>query len=1734
MAESEHYRAEDGAVWNEARYARAQARFLGASGNVAEFSLVEPGAGAQWRARQTTWAFGARCRQFELEYGLRSRLGPDWAVRPCALIRASDGPVLIYAEPFGSTLDELARGGLSIAQVLRFASGMAHALAQLHALSFVHGDVRPAQFVQAANGAIRIRSFLNTHSPHENVPPEQQLDAVAAPYAAPERTGTGQAYVDERSDLYSLGVAIFELLAGALPFKADSAAQWLHAHLAIQPAPSWQFRAGVPAMLDEVIARLLAKEACERYQTAEALRQDLLHMQAQWDASGTIARFEVARGERLVRAENETSLIGRQDELAQLVKAYRAVAQSAQARIVLIEGAPGAGKTVLATEFRKRLLPSSWWAAAKANPYQAAQPYAPVVQALKSLCLNVVGKGGAALAEWSARLSRYAGDYLNLLARLVPEVELVVGRRNAGGDPGDDAPARRVQLALIQALRAFASEGAPLVVMLDDLQWADEATLDFIVTLAAERPPNVLLVAMCRNEDPTRSGPFRDFVACAKSRYSLAITLAPMTAQDVAQMISALIGEPQARVERLARIVRARTGGNPFHVRQLMRSLFDERLIRFDGMRREWTWDDAGIEALRQAQSVVDLISARLDRLAPDVREVLTWLACMGAQTDEALLRRVCALPAAELHHRLDVARRAGVLEPGDGGWSFVHDRVLEAVQAQADPCASPARHAAVALAMIDLHADRIGPAALEIAAQIELAKGAPLSRAQAQAFAGVLAEAAGRAIAAAARDRALAFLAHAAELLGEGRWATHYELARRIALLRCESLLAVGCLDLAAPEIDALMAHMRSDIDQAEAHRLKAAMFTVRSDYAAAVDVALAGLARLGVHLPLRPTADDLLAARDAVRQALDGRPIADLVHLPRMEDARIEAVMALLTALEAAMFEPSGLALLHFATVVRLTLQHGVTGASVQGLSWFGVYIAQTYGDYEEGFEYAQVALALVSHHGFERYRAATLIALDQVSVWTRPLSWALARAREAKAAGNLSAELRWMCYSCNHIVSDLIASGEPLPIIREEIKPLLDVARGAAYRDIVDLLATQAEFVASLCKGKGTPVGSWQLADGDGRAASSVADASAPSVPSASSAQAPARMPVLAFWTLVLRGQSAFLFEDLEVAHASFREARAFAWSTPAHIMLSDYRLYGALTLIYAHPDSAGEAPLAAALEDHRDQLAIWAALNPGTFQNKLTLIDAEFARIAGNHLEAMKQYEASANMAAAAGFVHEQALAHELAGRHAVGLELTGVARYHLRLANACYKRWGALAKAAQLEQKYAFLAIDDVTAPRLHTAYGRDDLDFMAAMHTAQSLSEEIILERLIQNLMKGMIVHAGARYGLLLLMRRDALQIEATGRVVNGEVLVDIGTAPPTDRHIPLSILNTVVHTKKPLVFDDAQTEGEAAHAGSLALHPARSVFCLPLLKQGTLIGVLYLENALVHRVFTPAKTAMLEVLAPQAANSLEAARLYAELVEENARRQETEAALGRARATLARTAQMTVLGEMAASIAHEINQPLTSIISSVGAGVRWLKSGKPDCLEAVLSNLEDIRTAGLRAADIVRALRSLAKQAPVTLVPVRIDDVLREMLELTAMEIDTKRVVLHTELNADLLEVLADRTQIQQVVLNLITNALDAMDGAKVTKGVRKLQVTSQCEGSWVVVSISDSGSGIAPDIAEAIFEPFFSTKERGMGMGLAICQSIMEAHGGTLHVRDHVPAGSTFVFRLPIAYSG
>ncbi|TDA42325.1 trifunctional serine/threonine-protein kinase/ATP-binding protein/sensor histidine kinase [Burkholderia pyrrocinia] len=1685
--------------------ARARVSNAVRSGDVLWFDLTDTMTGRVWSACQTGWESDQRCRQFEHEYALNEALEPAWALMPVALIRAADGPVLVYPRPDVRGFDTQADGRLPLDAFLDAAIQATRTLGELHRRGWLHGDLQPASFAIAPDGTVMLRSFAHAWNRRTERAAAGTMRTEFAAYAAPE-VSEG-ACVDERADLYAFGITLFRLLTGAMPYKATSTPEWVHAHVAMQPAPATAFRDDLPAILNDLILKLIAKEPADRYPSCEAVQHDLERIRRDWLAAGRVEPFALGGRDPLAGLHAPDLLVGREAESRRLEEVLAAVSQTGEAAIVLIDGPAGVGKTALAEHFMRAARAASrtaWCTSAKIDQFQPARPYAPVLQALRTLFGSALARRDDEIAAIAARLRDCVGRQANLLSGIFPEIAWLLDVEPVAFDDTYAIPEFPLCQIVVNAFRAFATPAEPLVIALDDIQWADDATLALLASIAADPPANICVVAGYRS-GPQHDHPpaFRRFLRQLDPTRLSTLTLAPLAAPDVTRMLAGMLGEPPDRLSGLGDIVHRRTGGNPFHIQQLLRTLIDERLLGYDPARQTWQWDAAGIDARRPTENVVSLLEIRMQRLPHESRTLLSLLACVGSDADDALLCAAAGKTWAELRFWLDPARQAGLVSLSGNRWRFVHDRILEAVYAVTGPAERALRHARIAAAMLARADARSTESLLELAAQIEQAKTAPLDGALALEFADALAAAAEAAAIVAARDRALSFLATAQALLGPHAWSQHYDLASRIGILRSGLLLATGETAQASDAIDELMARTRTPADRAEAHRLKAAQLTVESHYRQAVDVALAGLALLGVELPAEPAEADLAAACDAVRDALDGRAIRDLVDLPVMTDTRVEATMALLTALEAAMFYPSGgLMLLHLATMVRLTLRHGVTAASVQGLAWYGVSIAEHHDAYEDGLEFAKVALALVDRHGFERYRSAALIALDQVSVWTQPLSYALERARDAKAAGNASAELRWMCYSCNHIVSDLLAMGEALPTIRDEIDPLLQIARGARYDDIVDLVSTQSEFVDALQFGYHRPIGTWRAR---------------------ASTKTP--MSVLQFWTDVLAGQAAFIFGDADAARAALDAAASSAWSTPAHIMLSDFHLFGVLAGIAS---DRGATPPERLLERHapqRARFAAWSKRNPATFRNKLALIDAEFARVRGEHIVAMQQYEASASLAAEHGFVHEQALAHELAAHHATSLGLAGSARHQLRLAHACYRRWGAAGKTQALEAQHPFLVMDP--SPGGPPMPAREDLDFSLAMRAAHSLSEEIVLERLIQTLMRNMIVYAGARYGLLLLARHDRLTIEAAARTVGSDVIVDIARSEPTEQDVPLSILNTVARTRKPVVLANAQREGVPDHADSLRAHPTRSLFCLPLLKQGVLIGVLYLENALSNGVFSPRRIAMLEVLAPQAANALESARLYAELIDENTRRLETEAALRHARTELARTAHMTVMGELAASIAHEINQPLTSIVSSVGACMRWLRGAQPDLGEA-LASLEDIRASGVRAADIVRALRSLARQAPPALAPLAIDDLIRDMLHLTATEIDAKQVALRVDLHCGNIRVMADRTQIQQVILNLVTNALDAMDGLATS---RELEIASQVGDAYAVVSVADRGAGIDDDIAKRILDPFFTTKSHGMGMGLAICRSIVEAHGGTLEAAPRDDSGTVLTFRLPIS---
>jgi C4-dicarboxylate-specific signal transduction histidine kinase len=410
---------------------------------------------------------------------------------------------------------------------------------------------------------------------------------------------------------------------------------------------------------------------------------------------------------------------------------------------------------------------------------------------------------------------------------------------------------------------------------------------------------------------------------------------------------------------------------------------------------------------------------------------------------------------------------------------------------------------------------------------------------------------------------------------------------------------------------------------------------------------------------------------------------------------------------------------------------------------------------------------------------------------------------------------------------------------------------------------------------------------------------------------------------------------------------------------------------------------------------------------------------------------------------------------------------------------------------------------------------------------SQAVAGELLLDRLIETLMKIAVEHAGADRGLLVLPRGDELRAEAEARSTAETVSVRLlrEDAPAPD--LPASILAHVRQSHNPVILDDARAKTQFATDSYLRLNRARSVLCLPLVKQGELIGILYLENSLASHVFTPARIAVLKMLSSQTAISLQNARLYADLISENRERQKAEEALRDAQLELTRVTRLTTIGELVASITHEINQPLGAVGAAGRACVNWLNRETPN-LDEVRELLEMINRDVRRAGDVMQSLRALVTKSNPNRAWFNINEVIEEVLALGRSELQRHGVTVLANLFAEAPPVYGDRVQLMQVMLNLVMNGVEAMSAVD---GSRNLTILSKSHlGDGIHISVEDTGAGVDAANVQRVFDSFFTTKAAGMGMGLSICRSIIGAHGGRIWFEPKTPSGAIFRFTLPI----
>jgi PAS domain S-box-containing protein len=1509
---------------------------------------------------------------------------------------------------------------------------------------------------------------------------------------------------------------------------------------------------------------------------------------------------------------------------------------------MLVSGYSGSGKSSVVNELHKVLVPPrGLFAAGKFDQYKRDIPYSTLAQAFQSLVRPLLGKSEDELARWRDALLEALGPNGKLILDLVPELKLIVGEQPPVPELPPQQAQGRFHLVFRRFINVFARPEHPLALFLDDLQWLDSATLELLEDLATEPDvKHLMLIGAYRNNEVDAAHPLtHKLKAIRKAGASVQeIVLAPLAREDLGRLLADALRCDAQRVAPLVQLVHEKTAGNPFFAIQFISALTDEALLTFDHGDARWSWDLNRIHAKGYTDNVVNLMVAKLNRLPVETQKALQQLACIGNNAEFALLTMLHEDSKGDTYDELWEAVRTGLVLRTDGTYRFLHDRVQEAAYSLLPADLRAAAHLRIGrLLAAHTPPEKRDEAIFEIVNQLNRGAALITARVEREQLAELNLIAGKRANASTAYASALNYFVTGAALLAEDAWERRHELIFALDLGRAECEFVTGALAEAEQRLTALSARAATTIELAGVTCLLADLYTTLDQGSRAIAVGLDYLRHLGIEWSPHPTEDEARREYERIWSQLASRAIEGLIDLPLMSDAASLATLDVLTKLgPPAWHTDQNLLSLVVSRAVNLSLEGGNCDGSCFAYVVLGLLAGPRFGDYQAGFRFGRLGYDLVEQRGLRRFQARTYFNFGSiVTPWTRHVRAGRDLIRRAFEAASKTGDLTFAAYCHVHLNTNLLATGDALDEVQGEAERGLAFAQKMQFGLAIDSIAAQLGLVRTL-RGSTPNFGCFDDEQFDELRMERLLRSN----------------PELALpecWYWIRKLQARFFAGDYAAALEAAEMAQRLIWTSPSMFETAEYHFYGGLSRA-ASCDSATAAEQRQQVEflvAHHRQLKIWAANCPENFENRAALVGAEIARIEGRLVDAENLYEQAIRSARTNGFVHNEALANELAARFYAARGFQTTARAYLKEGRYCYMRWGADGKVRQLDKIYPYLRAEETAlAPTRTVEASVEQLDLATVIKVSQAVSGEIVLDKLIDKLLRTALQHAGAARGLLMLARGTEQRIAAEATIGGETVIVQRCDAPVTAAALPESVLHYVVRTQESVILDDAATESSFAADPYIDERQPRSILCLPLINQAKLIGALYLENNLAPRIFAPGRIAVLKLLASQAAITLENARLYRDLAEREAKirrlvdanivgiliwdlegrileandaflrivgydrddllsgrlrwtdltppewlerdrrdwvptlkmtgtlqpfekeyfrkdgsrvpvligvasfeerenqgvafvldlserkqaeaeARESERRYREVQMELAHANRVATMGQLTASIAHEVKQPIGAAAANAAAAIRWL-GAQPANLQEARQALDRIVNDAMRAGDIIGRIRELIEKAPPRKDSVDINEAVREVIELTRGEAAKHGVSVRAVLRDGLPPVRGDRVQLQQVMLNLILNAIEAMSA--ISEGPRDLLISTAADSSQdVSIAVSDSGPGLPADEVERVFAPFYTSKAGGLGMGLSICRSIVDAHGGRLWAGANVPHGAVFQFVLP-----
>lgn len=1466
--------------------------------------------------------------QFRNQYTIAKNLDLAGIIKPIALINYRNTFALVMEDIGGISLAEyttnikhLNNTGIEVAsplildQFLPLAIRIVQPLEGLYRNRIIHKDIKPQNIlINPKTGEVKLIDFsISSLLPRENqeIQNPNILEGTLA-YMSPEQTGRMNRGIDYRSDFYSLGVTFYELLTGQLPFNSTDPMELVHCHIARIPTPPSELVPAIPMMVNDIIMKLMSKNAESRYQSSLGLRYDLENCWQQWQEKSSISQFSLAERDFCERFVIPEKLYGRETEVSTLLSAFERISQGST-EIMLVAGFSGIGKTAIVNEVHKPIVRQrGYFIKGKFDQFKRDIPLSAWVQAFQNLMRQLLTESVDSVHKWKAKILEELGENSQVIIDVIPELEFLLGKQPKLPELEGSAAQNRFNLLFQKFIRIFATIEHSLVIFLDDLQWADSASLKLMQLLMSEIDTRyLLLMGAYRDNEVSPVHPL--ILTLADIRNSNAtvnqITLAPLDQANLNRLISDTLSCPLTRAMPLTELVFQKTKGNPFFSNQFLNSLYQDGLIYFNSSQLQgekkgfWQCDIAQVKTLALSNDVVEFMAIQLQKLPTNTQEVLKLAACIGNQFDLETLAIVYEKSQIETAADLWKALQAGIVIPITEGYKFfqdksvvsgqeneqpqvpyrfLHDRIQQAAYFLIPEKQKQLTHLKIGqLLLHNTPAEELEVKIFDIVNQLNIGVELIDQQLEKNELANLNLIAGQKAKASTAYAAALKYLNVGRNLLKKDSWETCYELT----LLCYEEATEAAYLNTDFEQMEqvasTVLQQAKNILDKVKVYDVKIAACIAETKQLEAIKIGLQVLALLGVNLPTSPTQSEIQQTVKATAEALAGKSNEELLNLAPLTDAYKLAALRIIASMTPAAAMTAPILTPHLGCAeVNLLLKYGHSLFSPYAFADYAIILNIVVGDLEASYRYGCFAVNLVEHLNAKKIKSAVLFKIAAFTVHgqqhlrlTQPIFTA------GYQSGLENGDLAHASFCAMEKCQYAYFSGQELSSLEKDQANYSYIV--AKNRQITPLNWLKIFWQAALNL-LGKTENSLLLI---GEAFNEIQ-----MLPILETANDRFALHSLHLHKMIL----CYLFNNSEIGLENAVKSEEFLDGCLGLLNLPIFYYYDSL-LRLSVANSSTEAMLLK-VETNQAKLQEWAQSAPMNFQHKYDLVEAEKARVLGNTIEAINLYDRAIAGAKKNEYIQEEAIAGELAAKFYLSWDKEKIAQVYLTDSYYAYAHWGAKAKVDDLEKHYPQL-LSPILNQKKHFHPGdtiaqmmtatitstssdiSEILDLTTIIKASQSLSEEIQLDKLLSTSMQVMIENAGAEKGSLLLLEGDSLTIAAQYNSDISEQANSLHSTGIVDfNEVPISIINYVWRTQETLVLKDARSETNFAADSYIIQQQSKSVLCSPIKNQGKAIGILYLENNLTTGAFTPSRLEVLKILSSQAAISITNAKLYSQV----------------------------------------------------------------------------------------------------------------------------------------------------------------------------------------------------------------------------------------------------------------